>query len=103
MLTVFRAVRCSCSPGQAVASVGTGSVEESSQRAAYGSPEKNTTMRARPCNVRSLWVNKAVTACTVSVNGSVFRSVSGTRCAATINGLTHHSSGLPTAAAEFIR
>jgi hypothetical protein len=57
MLTVFRAVRCSCAPGQAVASVGTGSVEESSQRAAYGSPEKNTTMRARPCNVLSLWVS----------------------------------------------
>ncbi len=103
MLAIFRAVRCSCAPGQAVASVCIVSVEESSQRAAYGSPEKNTTMRARPCNVRSLWANKAVAACTVSVNGSVFRSVSGTRCAATIHGLTHHSSGFASITAEFRR
>ena len=87
MLTVFRAVRCSCAPGQAVASFGTGSVEESSQRAAYGNPEKNTTMRARPCNVRSLWVNRAVMACVARVDSSVFRSVGGTRCTASIRSL----------------
>ena len=103
MLAIFCAVRYSCAPGQAVASVGVGSVEESSQWAAYGSQEKNTTMRPRPCNVRSLWVNRTVAACVASVDRSVFRSVSGTRCAAIIHGLTHHSSGFASLTAEFRR
>ena len=103
MLAVFYPVRGSRAFGQSFAAVGICSVRVSSQRAAYGSPEINTTMSTSLCNVRSLLVNRAVAACVASVDSSVFRSVGGTGCVATIRGLTHYSSGLPTAAAEFRR
>jgi len=82
MLAFFRAVCGSYVLGQVVASVDIYGVKKSNQRAAYGSPKINTTMRTSPCNVRSLWVNRVVVACTASVDGSIFCSVGGTRCAA---------------------
>ena len=98
MRIVVRAISGSRAPWPAFAAVVIYSVKESDQRAAYGSPEKNTTMRTSHSNVRSLRVKRAVVACTANVDSSVFRSVRGTRRPATIHSLTHHSSGMPDGA-----